>query len=285
MDPDPIDTVADELYALPPEEFTAARSVAEKGARSTGDRDLATRIKALAKPNVVGWLVNQLVRERPQDLQPFLELGEELRAAATAGEGERLRALGQVQRQTVAALLDDALAIASRSDRAVSADVRRTLTETLRAALADADAASALQQGRLTTGLYSSGLGGTVSAGATTPSARPARTAPSTLDSAAPTPPDDGTTPAEHRAEQRRRAHALVDDARELAAAATDADDAAQQAVSTATAEVERLRSELETAAAAAVRAERDRSQAAADLTRAMRAVELAERRAARISP
>lgn len=278
------DTVADELYALPPEEFTAARTLAEKDARSAGDRDLATRIKSLTKPNLVGWLVNQLVRERPQDLQPLLELGQELRAAATVGEGERMRALGQVQRQTVAALLEDALGIAARSERAVSAEVRRTLTETLRAALADPDAASTLQQGRLTAGLYSSGLGGAAGLETGSTPARATRTSPPVASASEVEPDVDRPSPAERSAEQQRQDQTIAREARQLAEAAGIADDAAQQAVSESTAAVERLRGELEIAAAAAVRAERDRARTAADLTRALRAVELAEHRTARHS-
>lgn len=264
-----INTVADALYGLPLEEFIPARTAAEKRARTSGDRELATRIRALGKPNVVGWLVNQLVRERPQDIQPWLELGEELRAATVAGEGERLRALGPVQRQTVGALIDDAVAIASRADRAVSADVRRTLTETLRAALADADAARELQQARLTTGLYRSGLGGSVNSGAGSARATPplARIPPG-----APRADADPTAADQHadqRAHQLRQARALLDDARERAEEARIADEAARQAVSVAT--------------AAAARAQRDAARTQAELARACRAAELAEQRVLRI--
>lgn len=268
-----INTVADALYGLPLEEFIPARTAAEKRARTSGDRELATRIRALGKPNVVGWLVNQLVRERPQDIQPWLELGEELRAATAAGEGERLRALGPLQRQTVGALLDDAAAIASRADRAVSADVRRTLTETLRAALADADAARELQQARLTTGLYRSGLGGSVNSGA-----GPARATPplARIPPGAPRADADPTAADQHadqhadqRAHQLRQARALLDDARERAEEARIADEAARQAVSVAT--------------AAAARAQRDAARTQAELARACRAAELAEQRVLRI--
>jgi len=48
-----LDTVADELYGLPPEEFTAARTAAEKEAKAAGEMELAAQIRTLAKPNQV----------------------------------------------------------------------------------------------------------------------------------------------------------------------------------------------------------------------------------------
>lgn len=281
------DDAADELYALAPEEFTAARTAREKDAKKAGDRELATRIHALARPNVAGWMLNRLVRERPQEVQPFLELGEDLREASAAGEGDRLRSLGRLQRQTVTALLDDALAIAAAAGRTVSADVRRTLTETLRAALADADAAGELQAGRLTAGLYNSGLGGTptITPPSDAPSSGkpPSKRTPSekkAAEQAADTKAAD-TASAENTAD-KRRAQELLAAAKALLEEARAADDAAQRTVEAATAEVGRLRDELEVASAAAVRAERDRSRTTAELDRAERAMPVAERRAAR---
>ena len=70
-----IDEVADELYGLPPEEFTAARTRHEKEAKAAGDRAAAAEIHGLAKPTVTGWLANQLVRSHRSSLEPVLELG------------------------------------------------------------------------------------------------------------------------------------------------------------------------------------------------------------------
>lgn len=47
-----IDEVADELYGLPLEEFTAARTRYEKDAKAAGDRHAAAGIHSLAKPTV-----------------------------------------------------------------------------------------------------------------------------------------------------------------------------------------------------------------------------------------
>ncbi len=71
--------IADELYGLPPEEFTAARTRYEKEAKAAGARDEAARIHSLAKPTVTAWLANQLARSHHEELEPLLELGAGLR--------------------------------------------------------------------------------------------------------------------------------------------------------------------------------------------------------------
>jgi hypothetical protein len=49
---DVVDQTADELYGLPPGEFTSARDARVKELRADGDRDAATAVKALRKPTV-----------------------------------------------------------------------------------------------------------------------------------------------------------------------------------------------------------------------------------------
>src|SRR5512138_346259 len=99
-----IDEVADALYRLPPEEFTAARDDAAKQARSAGDRDLAARIKALRKPSVSAHAVNSLAATQPDDLQALADLGARLRDAMT-GKGGALRARSDERRRQVARLV------------------------------------------------------------------------------------------------------------------------------------------------------------------------------------
>jgi len=144
------DSVADELYSLTPEEFTAARTAREKEARAQGDRQLAERIHGLSKPSVVAWLANQLVRERADEIGPLLDLGGQLREATAALQGEALRALSQQRHQIVYALVQQARAIASAAGHRVSEDAARGLEQTLSAALADEAAGQRLAAGRLT---------------------------------------------------------------------------------------------------------------------------------------
>jgi hypothetical protein len=117
----PVDDTADELYSLTPGEFTRARDERAKELRAEGDREAANAVKALRKPTVAAWALNQLARTGRKDLDRLLAAGEELRAAQ-----EELLAGG---------------------DRAGLQDKVAT---TLHAAALDEETAEELQAGRLT---------------------------------------------------------------------------------------------------------------------------------------
>ena len=82
-------SVAEELYALSPGDFTAARDERVAQARTSGNRDLARAIGALRRPTVSAWLVNQLVREAGDQVGDLVALGESLRQAQKDLAGAR----------------------------------------------------------------------------------------------------------------------------------------------------------------------------------------------------
>ncbi|WP_432171865.1 hypothetical protein [Streptomyces sp. 1222.5] len=53
-----LDAVADELYALAPSVFTAARDESAQAARAAGDRKLAEEIRRLRRPTLSAWASN-----------------------------------------------------------------------------------------------------------------------------------------------------------------------------------------------------------------------------------
>ena len=63
-----LDEVADELYALPPDEFIPARKAREDEAKADGDKALAKEINALPKPSTAAWVCNLLVREARDEI-------------------------------------------------------------------------------------------------------------------------------------------------------------------------------------------------------------------------
>src|SRR3954453_7843613 len=83
-----MDEKVDRLYGLPPDEFVGARDELAKQLRSEDRRGEAEQIKALRKPPVAAWLVNQVARERELDVRRRLEAAEALREAQRAGAGE-----------------------------------------------------------------------------------------------------------------------------------------------------------------------------------------------------
>ncbi|MFF8726904.1 hypothetical protein ACF073_10475 [Streptomyces sp. NPDC015171] len=144
-----LDAVADELYGLRPDEFVAARDRRALAAREAGDQALAKGIGALRRPSLAAWVGNLLVRRRPEEVRPLLVLGEELRRAHRELDGARLRALARRRNEVIGALGRQAAELAAEAGRPVGEDVRREVTETLHAVLADPDAAREWAAGRL----------------------------------------------------------------------------------------------------------------------------------------
>jgi len=154
-----LEQVADELYALAPAAFTAARDEQAGQARASGDAGLAGEIRKLRRPTVSAWLVNLLAREDGGQVDDLLELGRSLREAQQALDGDRLRELSAERRRLVAALTQEVQRLAAGAGQAVSAQVEREVQDTLEAALADQGMGDAIRSGRLTRPLSYAGLG------------------------------------------------------------------------------------------------------------------------------
>jgi hypothetical protein len=148
--------IANELYGLPPDEFTAARNARAKQLRGS-DRDLANAVGGLRRPSAPAWLVNQLARRRGDELEQLLDLGEQLRAAQAEVDASALVSLARQRRKVVRALAQDAGALAEGLGHPVRGPVLDEVAETLQAAMTDASAADALRTGRLVRGLEAIG--------------------------------------------------------------------------------------------------------------------------------
>lgn len=153
------DTVADELYGLPPETFTAARNDRAKQARVVGDRALADRITSLRKPTMAAWLTNQLARSHADQVALLLDLGTELRDVLADVDGEEMRELTRQRYQLVSALVQQARSLAQATGRRVTDEAALAVQSTLEATLSDAASAKAVAAGRLDDALQVSGFG------------------------------------------------------------------------------------------------------------------------------
>ncbi|MFD7919314.1 hypothetical protein ACFV3R_08830 [Streptomyces sp. NPDC059740] len=140
---------AEELYGLPPEDFTAAREERARAARSAGDRSAARAIRALRRPTYSAWAANLLTREEPDRTRGLLELGAELRDAQRRLDGPRLRELMRAQRELTEELTRSAARIARQAGHPLGEGALREVEQTLRAALADPDAARRWRAGCL----------------------------------------------------------------------------------------------------------------------------------------
>jgi hypothetical protein len=145
----------DELYEVRQEEFTALRTKLAAAAKQRGDADTAKQISAARKPTTAAWVVNRLAL-RDQDVRTRLAgLGERLKDAHAAMDGDRIRALSAEQRRLIDDVARAAFEEAELADP--SAALRDDVTGTLQAAIADPDVASRL--GRLTKAEQWSGFG------------------------------------------------------------------------------------------------------------------------------
>lgn len=146
-----VEQVAEELYGLPPAEFTPARDARVKELRKD-DREAANAVKALRKPTVAAWALNQLVRRRPKELGRLLEAGEELRAAQeellAGGDRGAFQEAAAKERELVAELSADVAALASEAGQS-AAGLQEKVAETLHAAALDEETADDLRAGRL----------------------------------------------------------------------------------------------------------------------------------------
>lgn len=151
--------IAAQLYALPFDEFVAARTAAAKAAAAAKEQPgLAGEVRSLPKPSVAAWTVNMLAARRPETLQELAGLGQSMRAAQSSLDAPELRRLGQERRQLLSGAVKAAQSAAEQQGRKISGAIATEVEETLRAATADAGAAAAVQSGRLLRALSADGV-------------------------------------------------------------------------------------------------------------------------------
>ncbi|WP_406163542.1 hypothetical protein OG806_46695 [Streptomyces sp. NBC_00882] len=148
-----MEAVLDELYTAPPSDFVARRETLAAAARTAGRMDDARRIRAARRPTLAAWAANLLLRSQPEESRQFLELGQALREAYQALDAESLKDLSTQRRRVVSALSRQAAQLARDAGHRLSQPVQQDLEATLRAVLADPDAADQWAGGRLANAL------------------------------------------------------------------------------------------------------------------------------------
>lgn len=249
----PIESEIDALYSAPPEEFISARDRTAKRLKDEGHPEEAKRVKSLRRPTVPAWVVNQLVRSHPSEIEELLAAGEELRRAqqrALSGKGASgLRQASERRRKALQSATEAAEALLEAADRSSGAHVESIRT-TFEAASLDRDGATQVQEGRLAKELDApSGFGDV--AGLTL----------------VPSPEEPGGKAAPKRADQ---------DARRRARAKREAEEAK--------ARVTELKREAQKAEREAERAEREAERARAEAVRLRKVAQQARQKADRYS-
>lgn len=154
-----LDAVADELYGGDPSGFVSLRDARAREARASGDRELATAIKALRRPSVSAWYVNAAARASLVSLREWLTLGRDLRAASEGLDAVRLRELGGRRSRLESRVVADIAAHVGALGAVASPVALDEVRSTLRAALSDERAALAVAAGRLDRALSYGGFG------------------------------------------------------------------------------------------------------------------------------
>ena len=231
-----IDAAADELYGVDLADFVAVRKDLVARARAAGDRALATEIGKLRKPTVVGWLVNVLAREHPEQVESVVALGESLRDAQRHLSADGLKTLDTQRRQLVRALARQAGELGRERGQTVSESTLREIGETLHAALADHEIGQQVRRGRIVTAASYSGFGpaGLAVVGGKAP------------ERAAPKP--DGSALVAAAEAELAEATSAVEQARESVGTARTGAEAAEATVADVESRITALRAELESA-------------------------------------
>ncbi len=274
MDPE------DALYGLPLEEFVSERDALAKRLRADGDGEAAARVKALRRPTIAAWAVNQAVRTQVKDARELDAAGAALRKAQTAllegkGNPADLRTATERERAAVDRLVEAARGLLSGSGRPMTDAVLHDVTETLHAAAGDDETREAVLAGRLDRERRPAGLGGELAAFAAIPDT-PTRPAKATRAAARPAAKRDDARDAERR-DQLRAARA---EARKAAEAAKDAERehaATQTRLRAADAVFQEAKDDLDTATAAEREARKTRDRLAREAERRQAAVEKLE--------
>jgi hypothetical protein len=151
------------LYGLPLDEFTKERDALAKELRQGGDKEAADEVKALRKPPVSAWTVNQLARRHPQEMRALVKAGEGLRKAQRAAVGgggpEALRDATRAHRDR----LDDLTSFA-REELGADGQTLQRAVQNLRSASVDKEASKTLLEGTLTGDVEQAGFGQVLSA-------------------------------------------------------------------------------------------------------------------------
>src|SRR5881397_2933898 len=145
----------DRLFEVPLDQFVTERDALARSLKKEGDAAGAAEVKALRKPSVAAWAVNQAVRADPDGADELVDAGRAAQRQAVEGGGAGdLREATKRLRAAIAGLV----AVAQQHSAGTADQVER-VTATLQAAASSEAAAELVRAGQLSTELDPSGFG------------------------------------------------------------------------------------------------------------------------------
>jgi hypothetical protein len=128
---DELEADVDALFRLPPAEFTGARNALAAQLKKSGRGDDAARVKALAKPSISAWAVNQLYWNHRQEFDQLIALGERFHKAQKSGKVAEMRTALEARRETLTDLSDLATSLLRDAGQNPAPDTIHRITTTL----------------------------------------------------------------------------------------------------------------------------------------------------------
>jgi hypothetical protein len=143
----------DDLFKLPPGEFTAARNALAAKLKKSGHDAEAARVKTLPKPPASAWAENQVYWRHRKPFDQLLAAGERFRkaqASQLAGKSADLRAPLDARRQALSELSKIAADVLREHGYTATPDTMRRVNTTLEALATYGSHPEAPPAGRLT---------------------------------------------------------------------------------------------------------------------------------------
>jgi hypothetical protein len=150
---DELEADIDALFMLPLTEFTGARNALAAKLKKNGRGDEAARVKALAKPSISVWAVNQLYWNHREEFDRLIASADRFHKAQTSPGGGKIadmRTALDARREALTDLSDLATSLLRDADHNPSLDIIRRITTTLEAMSVYASRSDAPPPGRLT---------------------------------------------------------------------------------------------------------------------------------------
>jgi hypothetical protein len=276
------DSDVDALFQLALPEFTAARNALASRLQKSGNKEAAAQVKALGKPPVSTWVVNQLYWRARDAFDRLITAGARLRqaqASQLAGKATNLRDIVTTHREALIELSKRAAAILTEAGHQPSPDVMRRVSMTLEGLAAQGHLEGAPAPGRLTADVDPPGFEAISALAPRQGGDKPAREGDSRVLAFRATQPARATGKARHTGSASATAH---EEARRKAAQA--ALKAAERVLKTAQQDAMKAEADLKKAAARVKETEREKQAAEAQLEKATAQADAARQAARKVA-
>ena len=147
----------EELYAVPPADFTRTRNARAAALAKAGHRDAAEALRRLRRPAAPLWAINQLARLDPKRLEAFIDAVAQLRRTQIRDPRAVADAMRH-QRAALDALLEAARAHLVEHGLGAGPETLRRISNTLQGAAVEREHADDLRRGRLSEELAAPGF-------------------------------------------------------------------------------------------------------------------------------